>query len=320
MSNLSDLYPPRLGPSGSSGASAHSGTSAYSGGPGDAGTSGSSGASGASGYAGKSGYSGLSGSYGTSGYSGTTGTSAYSGVAGGASTTANLDVTVTAGEALSARDFVYVAPVTGGGLTAGRAYKADADTVRSSTSSFYMGFVVSNISAGATGSVRIMGTMTGFTVTAGAPQYLSTTAGAITETGVVATGGTISYSGGYTIHTFTDTAGGTFTASTGGDVEYLVVGGGGGGGDNGGGGGGGGGVRTGSLAVSPQAWSITVGAGGVINYPSRGTQGGSSIFSTITSPGGGGGGSRDGSQGTGGNGGCGGGGGGNDAPQAGGTG
>ena len=182
MSNLSDLYPPRLGPSGSSGASAHSGTSAYSGGPGGAGTSGSSGASGASGYAGKSGYSGLSGSYGTSGYSGTTGTSAYSGVAGGASTTDNLDVTVTAGEALSARDFVYVAPVTGGGLTAGRAYKADADTGRASTQGFYFGFVVANISAAATGTVRLMGSMAGFTVTAGAPQYLSTTAGAITET------------------------------------------------------------------------------------------------------------------------------------------
>ena len=108
--------------------------------------------------------------------------------------------------------------------------------------------------------------------------------------GVQATGGTITYSGSYTIHKFT--ADGTLTVNTGGgqasgDVEYLVAGGGGGGGDNGGGAGGGGGFRTGTgLAAVPPSYSITVGAGGVINYPSRGTQGGSSIFSTITSPGG----------------------------------
>ena len=43
-----------------------------------------------------------------------------------------------------------------------------------------------------------------------------------------ATGGTITYSGGYTIHTFTTN--GTFTPSASGNVEVLVVGGGGGGG------------------------------------------------------------------------------------------
>jgi len=176
MPNLSDLIPPRLGTSGYSGYSSSSGTSGYSG------HSGYSAYSGYSGYSGKSGYSAYSGTSwsGYSAYSGSSGTSAYSGVAGAA--TGNLDVTVTAGEALSARDFVYVAPVTGGGLTAGRAYKADADTVRASTQGFYFGFVVANISAAATGTVRIMGSMAGFTVTAGAPQYLSTTAGAITET------------------------------------------------------------------------------------------------------------------------------------------
>jgi len=176
MSNLSDLIPPRLGTSGYSGYSSSSGTSGYSG------HSGYSAYSGYSGYSGKSGYSAYSGTSwsGYSAYSGSSGTSAYSGVAGAA--TGNLDVTVTAGEALSARDFVYVAPVTGGGLTAGRAYKADADTVRASTQGFYFGFVVANISAAATGTVRLMGSMAGFTVTEGAPQYLSTTAGAITET------------------------------------------------------------------------------------------------------------------------------------------
>jgi hypothetical protein len=49
-------------------------------------------------------------------------------------------------------------------------------------------------------------------------------------------------------------------------VEYLIVAGGGGGGqvnsDNGGGGGGGGGVLTGTVAIVPQTYTVTVGAGG----------------------------------------------------------
>jgi len=305
MPNLSDLIPPRLGTSGYSGYSSSSGTSGYSG------HSGYSAYSGYSGYSGKSGYSAYSGTSwsGYSAYSGSSGTSAYSGVAGAA--TGNLDVTVTAGEALSARDFVYVAPVTGGGLTAGRAYKADADTVRASTQGFYFGFVVANISAAATGTVRLMGSMAGFTVTAGAPQYLSTTAGAITETGVVATGGTISYSGGYTIHTFTTD--GTFTVLRPGTVEYLVVAGGGGGGKDAGAGGGAGGVRDGTgFAVTPQAYTITVGGGGNgATSAGRGTTGSNSVFSTITSNGGGGGGAYANPTGTSGyDGGSGGGGGG----------
>jgi hypothetical protein len=51
----------------------------------------------------------------------------------------------------------------------------------------------------------------------------------------IATGGTVTNSGGYTIHTFTSS--GNFTVYVGGDVEYLVVAGGGGGGYDGGGGG-----------------------------------------------------------------------------------
>jgi len=181
MSLLSDLVP--LGTSGSSG------TSGYSGSVGTSGTSGTSGASGAagtggttgtSGASGGSGYSGTAGTSGYSAYSGKSGTSGYSGSAGSSPTT--IDVTVTAGEALSARDCVYIAPVTGGGLTAGRAYKADADTARQSTQGFWCGFATDAISAAATGTVRVAGILTGFTLTAGAPQYISATAGAITAT------------------------------------------------------------------------------------------------------------------------------------------
>ena len=114
-----------------------------------------------------------------------------------------------------------------------------------------------------------------------------------------ATGGTITFSGGNTIHTFT--ASGTFTVTGIGNVNWLVVAGGGGAAANGGGAGG---VRTsdseGQLAVSTQAYTITVGDGGV------GSAGGSlpgadSTFSSITSTGGGGDtpGNRNGGSGTG---------------------
>ena len=133
---------------------------------------------------------------------------------------------------------------------------------------------------------------------------------------LTATGGTITTSGDFKIHTFTGP--GTFCVSSlanpsGGPntVDYLVVaGGGGGGGYFYGGGGGAGGFRLSNdtcmpapltsplanptgLTVTATAFPITVGgagsgAGGSKDTP--GTSGGNSIFSTITSTGGGGGG------------------------------
>ena len=139
---------------------------------------------------------------------------------------------------------------------------------------------------------------------------------------ISATGGCVSTSGDYKIHTFTGP--GTFTVCSVGNpagsttVDYLVVAGGGGGGgssaapsDSEGGGGGAGGYReskaTGapwtasplasptSLPVSATAYPITVGAGGAgaNTNPARGVSGSDSVFSTITSTGGGGGGSRN---------------------------
>jgi hypothetical protein len=118
-------------------------------------------------------------------------------------------------------------------------------------------------------------------------------------------GGVMSATGGNSTATDGDykaasfTSNGTFTPSADGYVEYLVIAGGGGGGsasdDNGysSGGGGAGGYRTGYLPVTGgTAYSITVGAGGAggINGSgegSNGTQGANSVFSTITSIGGG---------------------------------
>jgi len=120
---------------------------------------------------------------------------------------------------------------------------------------------------------------------------------------VVATGGTITTSGDYRIHTFTGP--GTFCVSNAGapagsdKVDYLVIAGGGAGasGNGGAGGGGAGGYRVsypspaGTIPVSVQGYPITVGSGGAgVTPPSPvGSSGSNSVFSTITSAGGGGG-------------------------------
>ena len=137
---------------------------------------------------------------------------------------------------------------------------------------------------------------------------------------VTATGGTVTCSGDYRIHTFT--ADGNFVVTGAGlpggsnKVSYMVVAGGGGGGGDHGGGGGAGGFREGKcssdpytdspldagagLSVPVATYPISVGAGGAggeaqpsPNNPSGqgtwGTPGSNSIFSTITSAGGGGG-------------------------------
>jgi len=130
---------------------------------------------------------------------------------------------------------------------------------------------------------------------------------------ITATGGTITTSGNFKIHSFTGD--GCFAVSTLGlgpaggpsNVDYLVVAGGGGGGGGAGGGAGAGGFRTtfpspgcnaGSFPITSTTYPVTVGAGGTAGAAegggpsSRGVTGSNSIFSTITSAGGGGGGSN----------------------------
>ena len=103
--------------------------------------------------------------------------------------------------------------------------------------------------------------------------------------GLQATGGSVSYADGYTIHTFT--SGGNFAVTTNsGDVEYLIVAGGGGGGVGAtvNGGGGAGGVIFGSFPVTAgQTYPIFIGGGGAAS-----TSGSNSYISTIAqAPGGG---------------------------------
>lgn len=119
-----------------------------------------------------------------------------------------------------------------------------------------------------------------------------------------ATGGVITYSGGYYYHTFT--ASGTFTPSQSISADYLIVAGGGAGGTNHGGGGGAGGYRafTGQ-SLSATGYTVTVGAGGTGNLTTP-TSGSDSSFNSSTSTGGGvgcnGGGTNTGSGGSGGGG------------------
>ena len=139
---------------------------------------------------------------------------------------------------------------------------------------------------------------------------------------IAATGGTVTTSGDFKIHTFTSdgcfSVSNTFGSGVGAKVSYLVVAGGGGAPGmkttpspcKGEGGGGAGGFREGKqacagytasplaatpcsgLSVSVQTFPISVGAGGGGGTaPGNGTSGSNSIFSTITSAGGGVGGS-----------------------------
>ena len=97
----------------------------------------------------------------------------------------------------------------------------------------------------------------------------------------VASGGTVTTSGAYKIHTFTTN--GTFTAGASKTVQYLIVAGGGGGGTAlYSGGGGAGGLLTSSVSVNAGSYSVVVGNGGA-----QGVNGSNSSFNGIVTIGGG---------------------------------
>ena len=124
---------------------------------------------------------------------------------------------------------------------------------------------------------------------------------------IVACGGTVTTSGDFKIHTFNSTS--TFTVCTAptpanNNISYMVVAGGGGASENIGGGGGAGGFREGKTPATPYTASplvapaglpvaasttypVTVGGGGVGGAFACAANGSDSIFSSITSTGGG---------------------------------
>jgi hypothetical protein len=116
------------------------------------------------------------------------------------------------------------------------------------------------------------------------------------NTGLLATGGTITNVNEYTIHSFTTVGPTTFTVMSPISIDYLVVAGGGSGGVGRGGGGGAGGVKAGTTTLSAGSYTITVGAGGPsgLTNTSTGSDGEpSSIGTLIVTTGGGGGGGWD---------------------------
>lgn len=95
-------------------------------------------------------------------------------------TTSSIDVLISAGEALSVLDYVYIATYLTPAKTASRAYKV---LKTPSLDSFTAGFAMSAASTGQVVKVRIMGIVPGFSsMTQGALRYASSTAGSLTET------------------------------------------------------------------------------------------------------------------------------------------
>lgn len=106
------------------------------------------------------------------------------------------------------------------------------------------------------------------------------------STGIDCTGGTISHSGGFTIHSFT--ANGNFICSQTKTVSYFICGSGAGGGGDIGGAGAGGGVLQGSDTISPGTFAVVIGAlaaGGPID--TNGTVGNTSSWNSHSAGGGG---------------------------------
>jgi hypothetical protein len=150
-------------------------------------------------------------------------------------------------------------------------------------------FVRANSSFGSSGGSY---THTHSTTTGTTTNTETDTLNVVTSTQLSATGGTVSYSDGYTIHKFTSS--GSLTVTGDGNAEVLVVGGGGGGGYNStygheGGGGAGGCLYNDSYFLSTGTYTVTVGSGGSANK-----NGQNSVFDTLTAIGGGHGGARSG--------------------------
>jgi len=98
-----------------------------------------------------------------------------------AAASVNVELTGTAGEAVVANNLLYLSDGSNS-KTSGRWFKADADFVYASTEP-ELGFATGTIASGATGLIRIAGSMDGFSgLTEGANYYVSATAASITST------------------------------------------------------------------------------------------------------------------------------------------
>jgi len=198
--------------------------------------------------------------------------------------------------------------------------------ITSYTATSSPGGITGTLSQAGSGTITVSGLTggTSYTFTVTATNSIGTSAASSASNSitlpsalyVTATGGTIATSGDYKIHTFTGD--GSFVVSCAGNptgstsVDYLVIAGGGGGGACRGGGGGAGGYREShstpvsgcysasplatptALPVSATTYPVTVGGGGTgstlpvgCGTSGNATRGSNSVFSTITSTGGG---------------------------------
>jgi hypothetical protein len=191
------------------------------------------------------------------------------------------------------------------------------------------GYTVTSSPGGITGTggsspITVSGLTTGtsYTFTVRATNAVGTGPASAASNSIVpqltyisASGGSVTTSGNYRIHTFTSSS--TFTVNSIGTgssesntIDYMIVAGGGAGGNCGAGGGGAGGMiyNTAQTVSSTGNYTVTIGAGGVgPSSCTRGANGNNSSFFSQTSIGGGAGGGNDGGSGPT-SGGCGGGG------------
>ena len=197
------------------------------------------------------------------------------------------------------------------GLTSVAATDADGDTI---THTISAGSLPNGMSLATNGTFTgtassLPSSVTNYTFTVSAATTNATTTRQFVVSAVDSlypsvTGGTVTTSGNFKIHTFNSSS--NFVVSGAGvspynAVRYLVVGGGGGGGTSqssnegnhtSGGGGGAGGMRynnTEDFTITAQTYAITVGGGGsgASGSNTRANNGASSTFSNITSAGGG---------------------------------
>jgi len=225
--------------------------------------------------------------------------------------TVTLPATPTAGDLVGIKDYANTADTNA--ITIAR----NGENIQGTANDFLI-----NTEGAAVTFIYVDGTQGWLTTASSIPGDLTAPAY------VAATGGTVTCCGDYKIHTFTGP--GTFCVSCAGNalgsnsVDYLVIAGGGSGGGNRGAGAGAGGYRESSgaasgcytasplgacvsaLPVTATGYPITVGGGGAQVCEAPGNKGSDSVFSTITSTGGGFGGTFAGPGGPGGSGGGGG--------------
>lgn len=88
----------------------------------------------------------------------------------------NLDVTGLAGESMSANVVAYLS-AGDGGKNAGYWYKADPAQTYSSSQAVAIGVLPATILSGETGTIRLRGQLTGYSVAAGVDYYVGTSGG-----------------------------------------------------------------------------------------------------------------------------------------------